>query len=164
MSLPVVSVSRLLIQGFTTLLSPSSLQLTAPDGTKMEIVRQGRMFYLQPEILDFDRATFETICDGMIKQLHVATTFTNHSSKDQSFVAPTTQTQTSSKKPIFYHADRRSLDLKENTLTRIHKRRRKTMFVLLGTKDIPVELDKLAEQRTTFVEYEDGEKVTLSDL
>ena len=38
------------------------------------------------------------------------------------------------------------------------------MFVPLGTKDIPIELDKLAEQRTTFVEYEDGEKVTLSDL
>ena len=164
-NLPVVSVSRLLSQGFTTLLSPNSLQLTAPDGTQIDILRKGPMFYLQPQILDFDQTMFDTVCNGMIKQLHVAATLTNTKNNwDHSLVAPTTETQTSVKKPIFYHADRWALDLKENTLTRIHKRPRKTMFVPLGTKDMPIELDKLAEQRTTFVEYQNGEKVTLSDL
>ena len=101
------------------------------------------MFYLQPEILDFDQNTFDTICNCVIKQLHVAATLANDVTVDQALVAPATQTQTSSKKPIFYHADRWSLDLKENTFTRVH------MFVPLGTKDMPAELGRFAEQRMT---------------
>ena len=38
------------------------------------------------------------------------------------------------------------------------------MFVPLGTKDMPIELDKLAEKQTIFVQIDNGDKVTLSDL
>ena len=62
---------------------------------------------------------------------------------------------------MYYHTD--TWELSGNTLTRIHKRTRATFFSPEGTKDRPVELSDLADTRTTYLEYADGRKETLTD-
>ena len=52
--------------------------------------------------------------------------------------------------PQYSHTDK--WELSGNTLTRTH-----------GSKDRPVGLEDLADERTTFLEYEDGSKETLVD-
>jgi hypothetical protein len=63
--------------------------------------------------------------------------------KDDTFVAAGTTDTSTSKKAIFYHADRWKLE--GQILTRLHKRPRKTLFVPVGTKDLPVDPDELVE-------------------
>ena len=63
--------------------------------------------------------------------------------------------------PQYSHTDK--WELSGNTLTRTHKRSRATFFSPAGTKDPPVGLEDLADERTTFLEYEDGSKETLVD-
>ena len=50
-----------------------------------------------------------------------------------------------------------------NTLTRTHKRSRATLFSPDNTKDRPVGLEDLADERATVFEYEDGSKETSVD-
>ena len=54
-------------------------------------------------------------------------------------------------------------ELSGNTLTRILKRARATFFSPEGTKDRPVDLKDLADQRVTYFEYADGRKETFTD-
>ena len=68
--------------------------------------------------------------------------------------------------PVFrplvqYHVDK--WELSGNTLTRIHKRARATFFSPEGTKDRPVDLKDLADERVTYFEYADGRKETFTD-
>ena len=74
--------------------------------------------------------------------------------KDDTFVAAGTTDTSTSKKAIFYNADRWKLE--GHTLTRLHKRPRKPLFVPVGTKDLPVDPDELMELRTTEVTFADG--------
>ena len=129
----VVSVSRLISQGFSTYLSKKSMTLTSPTGVEIQIHRTGPMFYLYPDILPYNSRTFDSICIGMTNQMQMAVVNLSPS-KDM------TSLEQAPKKPTFYHADRWTLE--GNTLTRIHKRPRKTLFVPTGTKDMPVESDK----------------------
>lgn len=48
-------------------------------------------------------------------------------------------------------------------LIRLHPRARKTLFVPNGTKDRPIPVEDLANQRTTEMEFEDGTKRTFTD-
>ena len=155
--LPVVSVSRLTAQGYITHLAKDSMSLVSPSGDLITIHCAGPMSYLHPRIVRFDQGTFDFICDSMKFQLAAITL-----KKDESFVAGAGTTDTStSKKPIFYHADRWKLE--GQTLTRLHKRPRKTLFVPVGTKDLPVDPDELIELRTTEVTFADGRTQTLED-
>ena len=68
--------------------------------------------------------------------------------------------------PVFrplvqYHVDK--WELSGSTLTRIHKRARATFFSPEGTKDRPVDLKDLADERVTYFEYADGRKETFTD-
>ena len=49
-----------------------------------------------------------------------------------------------------YHADRWEFDPNTHTLTRLHKRNRKSLFTPQGTKDMPFEEKDLASTRETF--------------
>ena len=62
---------------------------------------------------------------------------------------------------VQYHVDK--WELSGNTLTRIHKRARATFFSPEGTKDRPVDLKDLSDERVTYFEYSDGRKETLTD-
>ena len=95
-------------------------------------------------MLPFERNEFESVCN-----------FFHETGSHGTLVAPTFHT------PVYYHTD--TWELSGNTLTRIHKRTRATFFSPEGTKDRPVELSDLADIRTTYLEYADGRKETLTD-
>ena len=139
----VVSVGRLLRQGFEVSMKKESQTLSTPDGKQVPILRHGSLLFLRPSVAPFDKDEFVEVCD-MFHGL----------SSQGTLIAPTFT-------PMYYHTDR--WELSGNTLTRIHKRARATFFSPEGTKDRPVELDRLADERVTFLEYEDGRKETLSD-
>ena len=73
-------------------------------------------------------------------------------------VAPTSRF-----KPIYYHADRWYFDTSRNVLMRCHKRQRKNLFTPEGTPDGPVELEKIAQLRKTFVTFEDKTEQVIED-
>ena len=138
---PVISVSRLTAQGYVTHIEAKEMTLTAPTGEVIDIHCTGPMFYLQPKIMKYVQEDFDDVCTSMQTQLAAVTL--------------------DSKKQIFYHADRWNLE--GQNLVRLHKRPRKTLFVPTGTKDMPVNVDELAEQRITEVTYADGTTQVLED-
>ena len=140
----VVSVGRLLRQGFQVTMTRESQVLSTPDGSQVPIVRQGSLLFLRPTLGAFNKDEFVEVCNLL-----------HDSNEHGTLIAPTQFN------PVYYNADR--WELSGNTLTRIHKRSRATFFSPEGTKDRPVELESLADERVTYLTYEDGRKETLHD-
>ena len=140
----VVSVGRLLRSGFEVKLTAESQTLSTPEGQCVPVIKHGSLLFLRPTMLPFERNEFESVCN-----------FFHETGSRGTLVAPTFHT------PVYYHTD--TWELSGNTLTRIHKRTRATFFSPEGTKDRPVELSDLADIRTTYLEYADGRKETLTD-
>ena len=106
---------------------------------------------MKPSLQLFDSVDFESVCvtfHEKFKPKNVEPTSNEKTPKD--LVAPT-----SGFKPIYYHADRWYFDTSRNVLIRYHKRQRKNLFTPEGTSDRPVELEKIAQLRKTFVTFED---------
>ena len=145
----VVSVGRLLRSGFDVNLSSRNPNtLSTPDGHKVPIIRHGSLLFSRPTLAPFNKDEFEVVCN----------TFHGMSAQG-TLVAPTF---TPTFKPVVqYHIDK--WELSGNTLTRIHKRARATFFSPEGTKDRPVDLKDLSDERVTYFEYADGRKETLTD-
>ena len=134
--LPVVSVSRLITQGYITYLSTTKMTLTATTGQTVTVHCTGPMFYLQPKILPYNDSDFDSICTNMRLQLATVT-----STFQFTLVAGATSKETSTKKTVFYHADRWKQE--GNLLIRLHKRPRKALLNPVGTKDLPVDSEEL---------------------
>ena len=138
----VVSVGRLLRQGYSVTLSGVEHTLSSPDGGRIPVERHGSLLFLRPTLVPFDKEEF----------VHVCNVFHSNGGSQGTLIAPASA-------PFYYHTDR--WELSGNILTRIHKRSRATFFAPDGTKDRPVALDDLADERTTFLEYADGTTETL---
>ena len=138
----VVSVGRLLRSGFDVNLS--SKKPNTLDGHKVPITRHGSLLFLRPTLAPFDKEEFEVVCNTFHTQ-----------SAQGTIVAPVFRPL------VQYHVDK--WELSGNTLTRIHKRARATFFSPEGTKDRPVDLKDLADERVTYFEYADGRKETFTD-
>ncbi|CAE7244727.1 unnamed protein product [Symbiodinium sp. CCMP2456] len=108
------------------------------------IIRHGSLLFLGLTLAPFNKDEFEVVCN----------TFHNMSPQD-TMASPTFKTL------VQYHVDK--WELAGNTLTRIHKRARATFFSPEGTKDRPVDLKDLSDERVTYFEYADGRKETLTD-
>ena len=129
----VVSVGRLLRSGFDVNLSskkPNTLE--TPDGHKVPITRHGSLLFLRPALAPFDKEEFEVVCNTFHTQ-----------SAQGTIVAPVFRPL------VQYHVDK--WELSGNTLTRIHKRARATFFSPEGTKDRPVDLKDLADERVNLL-------------
>ena len=138
----VVSVGRLLRQGYSVQLSSEEHSLVNPEGCRIPVERHGLLLFLRPTLLPFNQPEFEQMCN-LLKDPSTSGTLVAHTA------------------PQYSHTDK--WELSGNTLTRTHKRSRATFFSPDGTKDRPVGLEDLADERTTFLEYEDGSKETLVD-
>ncbi len=77
--------------------------------------------------------------------------------KPKDLVAPT-----SGSKPIYY-VYRWYIDTSRSVPIRYHKRQRKNLFTPEGTSDRPVELEKIAQLRRTFVTFEDKTEPVIED-
>ena len=67
------------------------------------------------------------------------------------------------KPAIQYHADTWLLDSANHTLTSLRKLVRTTLFSTDGTKDRTIDLKDLSNERTTYMEFEDGTTTSISD-
>ena len=156
---PLVSVGRLLNQGYQVELSSEEMVLKSPCGSKIPLHRHGSLLFMKPSLQVFDSVDFESVCvtfHEKFKPKNVEPTSNEKPPKD--LVAPT-----SGFKPIYYHADRWYFDTSRNVLIRYHKRQRKNLFTPEGTSDRPVELEKIAQLRKTFVTFEDKTEQVIED-
>ena len=156
---PLVSVGRLLNQGYQVELSSEEMVLKSPCGSKIPLHRHGSLLFMKPSLQVFDSVDFESVCvtfHEKFKPNNVESTSNEKTPKD--LVAPT-----SGFKPIYYHADRWYFDTSRNVLIRYHKRQRKNLFTPEGTSDRPVELEKIAQLRKTFVTFEDKTEQVIED-
>ena len=67
------------------------------------------------------------------------------------------------KPTIQYHVDKWVLDSANQTLTRLHKRIRMTLWSPQGTKDRPIDLKDLSNKRTTYMESEDSSTTSVTE-
>ena len=156
---PLVSVGRLLNQGYQVELSSEEMVLKSPCGSKIQLHRHGSLLFMKPSLQLFDSVDFESVCvtfHEKFKPKNVESTSNEKTPKD--LVAPT-----SGFKPIYDHADRWYFDTSRNVLVRYHKRQRKNLFTPEGTSDRPVEVDKIAQLRKTFVTFEDKSEQVIED-
>ena len=143
---PVVSVARLLLQGYKVSLdSPDDSTLVIPTGERTSVVRHGSLLFLRPTLDRFDPHTFEPLCNHFHEQFALT---------PPGLVAPTFH-------PVYYHADR--WVLQGDTLVRLHTRTRVTLFSPEGTRDRPVPVTDLADERVTVMKLEDGTEKTVRD-
>ena len=99
---PLISVGRLLNQGYQVELSSEEMVLKSPCGSKIPLHRHGSLLFMKPSLPVFDSVDFESVCvtfHEKFKPKNVEPTSNENTPKD--LVAPT-----SGFKPIYYHADR----------------------------------------------------------
>ena len=136
-------------QGCKATLSSEGSRLEGPSGESMPVVRYGSLLFLCPKLVSFDPGAYSDFRNSFHAQFAAR--------PPPGLVAPTF------KKTFQYHADCWVLDSANHTLTRLHKRPRATLFSPEGTQDRPVELKDLAGERTTFMEFDDGSKISATD-
>ena len=59
---PLVSVGRLLVQGYTVELSELHMCMKCPNGQSMPLHRHGSLLFMQPSIQLFEKNNFEAVC------------------------------------------------------------------------------------------------------
>ena len=148
----VVSVARMLLQGYKVEVEKDNSMMKAPHGQEMKVARHGSLLFLCPSVCDFDPQRFTDVCN------HCHPYFQDEKSRNDVVVAPL---QPGFKAPVYYHADK--CDLQENFVVRIHKRARKTFFSPHGTQDRPLKLEDLADERETHFQHEDGTTEVVKD-
>ena len=156
---PLVSVGRLLNQGCQVELSSEEMVLKSPCGSKIPFHRRGSLLFMKPSLLLFNSVEYEPVCVTFHEKFKPKISeSTSNKNTPKDLVAPT-----SGFKPIYYHADRWYFDTSRNVLIRYHKRQRKNLFTPERTSDRPVELEKIAQLRKTFVTFEDKTEQVIED-
>ena len=156
---PLVSVGRLLNQGFKIELSSEEMVLKSSGGSKIPLHRHGSLLFMKPSLQLFDSVDFESVVVTFHEQFKPKTSEpTSNEKPPKDLVAPT-----SCFKPIYYHADRWYFDTSRDVPTGYHKHQRKNLFTPEGTSGRPVELEKIAQLRKTFVTFEDKSEQVIED-
>ena len=159
MDYPLLSVGRLLNQGYQVELSSAEMVLKSPCSTKIPLHRHGSLLFMKPSLQLFDSVEYESVCVTFHEKFKPKNSEpTSNEKPPKDLVAPT-----SGSKPVYYHADRWRFDTSRIVLVRYHKRQRKNLFTTDGTSDRPVELEKTAQLRKTFVTFEDKTEQVIED-
>ena len=151
---PLVSVGRLLNQGYQVELSAEEMVLKSLWGSKIPLHRHGSLLFMKPSLQLFDSVEYESVCMTFHEKFKPKNSEpTSNEKPPKDLVAPT-----SGSKPIYYH------DTSRNVLIRYHKRQRNNLFTPEGTSDRPVELEKMiAQLQKTFVAFEDITEQVIED-
>ena len=159
----IVSVARMLLQDYCTILSKDSMKLLTPQRASIDITRHGTLLYLTPDFVPYhsDMKIAEEEMDQYMNTLDI----------DMSKIPglPTgvdaveqLKTLINALKPTYYHTDVWQLDEANHTLTRVHKRPRRAFFTPQRS-DCPVPLDRLNGQRTIHLDYGEGNVEEVQD-
>ena len=155
----IVSVARMLLQDFCAVLSKDSMKLLIPQRASVDIRRHGTLLYLTPEIVPYhtDMKEVEQELDQYMNTLDI----------DMSKVPELTGVDAveqlkaliNALKPTYYHTDWQ-LDEANCTLTNKHPRR--ALFTP-ERSDCPVPMERLNGQRTTYLDYGEGNVREMQD-
>ena len=137
------------LRDFKEKMTSEGSRLEGPSGEVMPVVRYGSLLFMCPKLVSFDPEEYANFSATFHAQFAVR--------PPPGLVAPTF------KPTIQYHADKWVLDSANHTLTRLQKGVRTTLFSPDGTKDRPIELKDLSNERTTFMEFEDGSTTSVTD-
>ena len=153
----IVSVARLLLQDFCTILTKDSMKLLTPQRASVDITRHGTLLYLTPDVAPYhpDMKKVEKELDQHMSTLDIDMTKvpelpTGVDAVEQLKLLINTLKSTQ------YHTDLWQLDEVNHTLTRVHTCPRRTFFTP-ESSDCPVPLDRLNGQRTTHLDYGKGD-------
>jgi hypothetical protein len=150
----IVSVARLLKQGYHVELGCHRKTLSTPNSQVIPIEQHGSLLYLNAKIKKFEKRDF----DDVVSDFH--THFDRRLLTQGMIAAVGSQ---GSKPMVYYHADRWNFDPDNSTLTRLHVRPRKTLFTPDKIKDMPITPEELAEERYTYVTFKGKETKVLKD-
>ena len=159
----IVSVARMLLQDFCTVLSKDSMKLLTPQRDSVDITRHGRLLYLTPEIVPYhtDMKEVEQRLDQYMSTLDIDMSKVPELPTGVDAVEQL-KTLINALKPTYYHTDVWQLDEANHTLTRVHKRPRRAFFTPQRS-DCPVPLDRLNGQRTIHLDYGEGNVKEVQD-
>ena len=154
----IVSVARMLLQDFCcTVLTKDSMKLLRPQRASVDITRHGTLLYLTPDIVPYhpDMKIVEEELDQHMNTLDIDMTKVPEPPTGVDAVEQL-KSLIDTLKSTCYHTDVWQLDEANHTLTRVHKCPRRTFFTP-ESSDCPVPLDRLNGQRTTHLDYGEGD-------
>eukprot|EP00434_Breviolum_minutum_P039748 symbB.v1.2.035312.t1/scaffold4706.1/size36105/1 len=152
----IVSVARMLLQDFCTVLSKDSMKLLTPQRASVDITRHGTLLYLTPEIVPYhtDMMEVEQQLDQYMNTLDIDMSKVPELPTGVDAVEQL-KALINALKPTYYHTDVWQLGEANCTLTRVHKRPRRALFTP-ERSDCPVPMERLNGQRTTYLDYGEG--------
>ena len=162
----LVSVARMLLQGYWTVLGKDCMKLMTPQEETINVTRHGTLLYLTPSIVAYDTESMST-CERALDE-YMNTLGVDLNSVDVPPTDPGTdaveqlKTLINTIQPKYYHTDSWQLDEANCTLTRIHKRPRRTKF-MPDRSDCPVEMDRLTGTRITTMDFGEGRVETVTE-
>ena len=159
----IVSVARMLLQDFCTVLSKDSMKLLTPQRASVDITRHGTLLYLTPEIVPYhtDMKEVEQELDQYMNTLDIDMSKVPELPTGVDAVEQL-KALINALKPTYYHTDVWQLDEANCTLTRVHKRARRALFTP-ERSDCPVPMERLNGQRTTYLDYGEGNVREMQD-
>ena len=148
----IVSLARMLLQDFCTVLSKDSMKLLTPKRESIDITRHGTLLYLTPDFVPYhpDMKIIEEDLDQYMNTLDIDMSKVPELPTGVDAVKQL-KALINALKPTYYHTDVWQLD----TLTRLHKRPRRAFFTP-ERSDCPVPFDRLNGQRTIHLDYGEG--------
>ena len=158
----ILSGMRLSDAGYIGVMDALNPHLKLPNGNNFQLTRNGTHVYLTPRRLPYNEA-LATIVESRL-DLHLDKTVMEDNCWQQKYLdnLDTTISATSSR-PTYYHTDTWETNL-PGKLVRRHKRLRRTLYTPVGSKDCPVDLESIALERVTYMEFSDGTTETRTDL
>ena len=152
----IVSVARMLLQDFCTILSKDSMKLLTPQRASIDITRHGTLLYLTPDFVPYhpDKKMTEEELDQYMSTLDIDMSKVPELPTGVDAVEQL-KTLINALKPTYCHTDVWQLDEANYTLTRVHKRPRRGIFTP-ERSDCPVPLDRSNGQRTIHLDYGEG--------
>ena len=162
----LVSVARMLLQGYWAVLGKDCMKLMTPQEETINVTRRGTLLYLTPSIVAYDTesmSTCERALDEYMNTLGVDLNSVGVPPADPGTDAvEQLKTLINTIQPKYYHTDSWQLDEANCTLTRIHKRPRRTKF-MPDRSDCPGEMDRLTGTRITTMDFGEGREETVTE-
>ena len=152
----IVSVARMLLQDFCTILSKDSMKLLTPQRASIDITRHGTLLFLTPDFVPYhpDMKMVEEELDQYMSTLDIDMSKAPELPTGVDVVEQP-KTLINALKPTYYHTDVWQLDEANYTLTRVYKRPRRAFFTP-ERSDCPAPLGRLNGQRTIHLDYGAG--------
>eukprot|EP00435_Cladocopium_sp_Y103_P050723 s1925_g15.t1 len=124
----LVSVARMLLQNYWSVLGKDCLLVLTPDHETVPVLRYGTLLYLSPRLVPYCQEWKDTVYhefDDYMNNMSVDLNNVYVTADEETDPLKKLETLVSTLKPHYYHTDQSTLDEANLTLTRTHKRTRR---------------------------------------